>query len=290
MAFSVKYRCLFKVDLLHRFALNKGLAEYHSMSDADKSKQIDSYDFNTFFAISPTLETQLKLNGHSLVFKSLNTGITVWSKVTGSNDDEPFISFANDLSFTFLIHLKDPIFYNYTNLKLENSDKLYCFSNLKPATEPGSFPLINSLGDNVIVDEKFILSDDGVKAELDKLSTDEKKNLFGLIKIAVKGETADFNLTTTEDKLKNPFKTFELLFDNRKTVWRYFFAQDQAVVPADDLKIENGNAKQLITKVEQPLTQKGFVSVELSGTELPNPNPRLIIPAASNKYYSEIYM
>lgn len=290
MAFSVKYRSLFTVDLLHRFSLNKGSAEYQSMTETEKSKQLDSYDFNAFFAVKPTAETQLKLNGHKLVFRKLNTGIAVWSKMADSGDNFPFIPLANDLSFTFLIHFKDPLFYNYTNLKLENASKLYFFSNVKPSTEPGSFPQIDSAGDNNAVDENFILSADGTKTELGKLTPAEKSNLFGLLKIAVKGENTGFNLTTADGKIKNPFKAFEILFDNRKTVWRYFFAQDQTVVAADDVKIEDGDAKQLITKAEQPLTQKGFVSVELGGAELPNPNSRLIIPDTSNKYYSEIYM
>lgn len=290
MAFSVKYRCLFTVDLLHRFSLNKGLAEYQSMTETEKSKQLDSYDFNAFFTVKPTAETQLKLNGHKLVFRNLNTGIAVWSKMSDSAENVPFIPLANDLSFTFLIHLKDPLFYNYTDLKLENTSKLYFFSNVKPGTEPGSFPQIDSAGDNNAVDENFILSADGTKTELGKLTPAEKSNLFGLLKIAVKGENTGFNLTTADGKIKDPFKTFEILFDNRKTVWRYFFAQDQTVVAADGVKIEDGDAKQLITKAEQPLTQKGFVSVELGGAELPNPNSRLIIPDTSNKYYSEIYM
>lgn len=290
MAFSVQYRTLFTVNLLHRFSLNKGLAEYQSMTQAEKSKQLDSYDLNAFFTVKPTLETQLKLNGHKLAFRNLNTGIEVWSKITEEDDKVPFISLANDLSFTFLIQLKDPLFYNYTNLKLENSQKLYCFTNVKPLTEPGSFLLINSAGDNNAVDEKFVLSDDGSQAELVKLSPNEKRNLFGLIKIAVKGENAALNLTTAEGKIQNNIKEFEILFDNRKTVWRYFFTQNQTVAPADDLKIEGGDAKQLVTKAAQPLTQKGFVSVELGGNELPNPSLRVIIPDTSNKYYSEIYM
>jgi hypothetical protein len=57
------------------------------------------------------------------------------------------------------------------------------------------------------------------------------------------------------------------------------------------LKKEGAGSKILITKNEKPLTQSGFISVELGGVELPNPDTRIVKPDISNnKYYSEIYM
>ena len=62
-------------------------------------------------------------------------------------------------------------------------------------------------------------------------------------------------------------------------------------VEYDDVEEENGSAKVLVTKSDQPLTKTGFVTVELDGNELPNPDSRLIKPDQSNnKIYSEIYM
>lgn len=291
MAFSVKYTSLFKVNILHSYFLNKGLEEFDSMNEMDKNKQLDSFNINTVFRISPTLRTLQKLNGHNLVFKTLNTGFAIWDKVTGNDNNIPFISFDGDLSFVFLIQLKHSAFYNYTNLKLENAGKLYYFSNRKLSTEPGAFPLINKTGDNNIIDESFVLLVDGAKAELNELSANEKYNLFGLVEIFIKGDNSALNITDAQDKILNPFKTFELLLNNRKTIWRYLFRENQKVKNKDDVKKENGNAQQLITKIEQPLTQKGFVSIELDGNELPNPDARIIkFDTSSNKYYSEIYM
>lgn len=290
MAFSVKYKILFKVNVLHHFFLNKGLTDFSTMSDSDKEKQLDVYDCNDVFFIAPTRLTQQKLNGHNLVFKNSTNGISVWSKVSGDDNQVPFIDLDPDLNFTFLIQLKDPVFYNYTNLKLENAGKIYYFSNRKLSTEPILFPVINLDGNNVATDEKFILSAETQKAELAQLAAEEKDNLFGIIRISIKGETNLLNITDNLDKIQNPFKTFEILFNNRKTTWRYFFAQEQKVKNKDDVKEEDGDKKRLITKAEQPLTQRGFVSIELDGKELPNPNVQLIKSDTSNKYYSEIYM
>lgn len=290
MAFSVKYKILFKVNVLHHFFLNKGLTDFSTMSEAEKEKQLDVYDCNTVFSIVPTRLTQQKLNGHNLVFKNSTNGISVWSKVWGDDNQVPFIDLEPDLNFTFLIQLKDPVFYNYTNLKLENAGKIYYFANRRLSSESALFPLINLEGNNTAIDEKFILSADNQKAELAQLTADEKVNLFGIIRISIKGETSLQNITDAQDKIQNPFTTFEILLDNRKTTWRYFFSQDQKVKNKDDVKEEEGDKKRLITKAEQPLTQRGFVSIELDGKELPNPNVQLIKSDTSNKYYSEIYM
>ncbi len=291
MTFSIKYNPLFQVKILHNYFLNKGVEEFNSMSDAEKAKQMDLYDIASFVNIVPTLKTQHKINGHNLVFKTSDDGFTIWSKVTGNNNIIPFISLDNDLSFTFLVQLKDSTFLNYTNLKLENAGNLYYFSNRKLATEPGSFRLINKSGDNNSVNQNFVLSDTGANAELSKLSVTEKDNLFAIIRIFVKGKNNSLNITNTNGRIKNPFKTFELLFGNRKTIWRYIFGNNQSVSGTDDVKKESGNAQQLITKVSQPLTERGFVSIEMDGIELPNPNARMIKPNTANtKYYSEIYM
>ncbi|MBT3385298.1 MAG: hypothetical protein HN778_05335 [Prolixibacteraceae bacterium] len=291
MAFSVKYKPLFVVNILHQYFLNKGTDEYLTMSDADKVVQMSGYNINDFFAVVPSSNSLQKINGHCLIFKTTSDGFTIWGKVSETDETEPFIALADDLNITFLLKYKDTGFLNYTNLKLENSNKLYYFSNQRLETEPGTFPLINQSGNNTVVGEDFILSDDGTTDELEKLFLSEKENLYGLINIVMKGDNASLNLTDTQGKIVTPIKTFELLFENRKTTWRYIFNDDQKVKNKDDVKKENGDSKRLITKNEQPLTQKGFVSVELGGIELPNPNSRLIKPdSSSNKIFSEIYM
>lgn len=291
MTFSTKYKPLFKVDILHSYFLNNGLDVFAAMTNSEKLKQLDSYEISSYLKILPTAKTQQKINGHNLVFKNTNNGFTLWSIVTGTNDNIPFISFDDDLSFTFLVQLKDSTFYNYTNLKLENAGKLYYFSNQKLATEPGSFPLIKKSGDNSSINQNFVLTQNSINAELGKLSTNEKDNLFAIIRIFVKGKNNSLSITTANGRIKNPVKTFEIFFSNRKTIWRYFFSENQQVKNGDDVKKESGNAQQLITKTAQPLTQRGFIPIKLDGVELPNPDVRIIKPNSTNtKYYSETYI
>ena len=290
MAFSVKYIPLFNVNILHLFFLNKGISEYSAMNDENKAKQCELYNVKSFMSIIPDQKTHRVLNGHKLIFKVSNTGFSVWVKIEG-NSTTPFISLDDNLFLTFLLRLTDPVFYNYTRLKMEDSEKLYYLSNRKPGSEPANFPLIPRPVGNTMLNESFILSADGQQTEMKLLQDNEKKNLLGIIKIFMKGENPPLNITDAQGNVRNPVTDFEIQLENRKTTWRYIFKTNQQVKGGDNVKKEDGNSKILITKTEQPLTQNGFISIELDGTELPNPGIRHIKPDTINdKYYSEIYM
>jgi hypothetical protein len=291
MSFSIQYKPLFKVDILHLFFLNNGLKTLFSMNAADAANQLDGYDLNSFFNITPTLETQEKLKGYNLAFRSINTGFTVWSKVSNEDNTFPFIPLTNDLSLTFLVKIKDSVFYNYTDINPNSLGKTFYFSNRRISTEAPAFPLINKSGDHFNINGTFTLTPASSAAEQKKLSSAEKMNLFGLIRLYMIADNPDLNIINPDGKIAEPTKTFELVFNNRKTIWRYIFRKDPIVKITDDVKIENADPKVLISKSEQPLTQKGFIPIELGGKDLPNPGSQLIKPDTLNtKYYSEIYM
>ncbi len=291
MAFSTVYKPLFKVNIFHQFFLNKGTDEFKTMSIEKKARQLENYDCRTVFSVLPTPETIGKLAGHNLVFKTGNSGFTVWGKVTGNNSDEPFIAFENNLDLTFLLKMNDSAFFNYTDLKLENAGNIFYFSNRKKVTEPANFPLIDKAGGNHTVKEDLVLSAEGEKNERELLDAHSQKNLFGIVRIFIKADAASLNITDNQNKIPESFQSFELNFKNRETTWRYFFETNQQVSGNDSVKQENGNPKILITRTEKPLTQNGFISVELGDVELPNPDARLVKPdTLTNKFYSEIYM
>ncbi|SMO64073.1 hypothetical protein SAMN06265379_10416 [Saccharicrinis carchari] len=291
MAFSIRYKPLFEVNIYHLFFLDKGNDEYLSMTGQEKDKQDTDYNISDTINIVPTSESLQKIAGRGLIFRANEFGFSVWSKVSSADDAEPFIALDDTLELTFLLKLRDGMFFNYTRLDLENTDKLFYFSNKIPDTEPGTFPLINRSGELVAVNDNSVLSDDGASDALQKISASEKNNLFGLVSIWMKGDVAALDVTDVTGHIPDPYQSFELLFKPRKTTWRYIFDTDQTVVGADDVEVENGNPKTLTSKTEQPLTQRGFVSLEHGGVELPNPDYKLIKPdSTANKIYSEVYM
>jgi hypothetical protein len=290
MSFLIKYQPLFKVNFWHNYFLDKGTDSFNSMSDEQKLKQLESFDIKTVLSIHPTHQTQQQLNGYHLLLKLTNSGFVVLTKVINDNIT-PFFPLENDLNFTFIVQIKDPLFYNYTDLEMANSDKLYYLSNRRPDLEPANFPLLKNESNNEKLDDKYILSVESQKNELSILQPTDKNNLLAIVRIFMKGQNNNLSVITNQGKLKDPYQVFEIQLVNRKTIWRYIFKTDQQVKGSDDLKKEGGSSKILITKNEKPLTQNGFISVELGGLELPNPNNHIVKPDTSNnKYYSEIYM
>lgn len=148
MAVTITYNKLFEVKILHHFFLNKGEAVFDSMTDEDKALTMLNYDVRDFFDIFPTPECQKALSSHNCVFKATSQGIIIGIRAESDYQDPsniiPFIPFADDQVFTFVIQLKDMGFMNYTALSFTgNSGKMYMFSNLVSGS-PKSFPFITS--------------------------------------------------------------------------------------------------------------------------------------------------
>ncbi len=290
MGFSIKFVPLFKVSFLHRFFLNRGEIEFSAMNIEDRERQINMYNIHDCFSILPTSTSLKKITGYNLVLKKGNTGFSVWTKVDENDNKLPFVKLDSDLSFTFTVQIKDATFYNYTKLNMENNGKLYYLSNRRLPSEAVSFPLIGKTDDNTVMDDSFLLTDESTAEEWKALQWNERKNLLAIIRIYMKADSNALHVIDGAGKIVEPFINYEVVLKNRKTFWRYFFNNDQQVVSGDDVKKENGNARILVTKSERPLTQKGFISVELDGTDLPNPSAKLVKPGTSNEFYSDIYM
>ena len=290
MSFTITYRPLFSVDILHKYHLDRGMSQFQDMSDEDRDKRLVQYDLSSFLEIVPTSETMQSLQGYGMVFKVSNTGFTVWCKVSEENNSVPFTGLDDDLQLTFLLKLKDPRFFNYTELPLDTSQRLFLFTNSKPGTLP-TLPLMSPAGSFSVVDQSNALPADVAGEYLKKLSTNEKDGLWGMVTVGVRGDTADTGLLNVSNEIPVPYRKFEIYLGNRKTFWRYIFRKEMTALAGDDVEQENGNPHELITKSSKPLTQAGFVTIKLNSTELPNPDAGTVVPGTSiNEFYSEIYM
>lgn len=300
MGFSVQYKELFRQKILHKYFLDKGIITFDAMSESDRRKQLENYHVASFFKIIPTTETLSILNGHHLVFKTTDTGFTIWAKISAENPLQTFVSLNNQLQLTFLIRIVDPFFLNYTGLDFDTADKVFFFSNIKPASYLPDFQLIDQAGGNSYADEKFSLfikgdkineDESGLIKRLKTIALKEKPGLFGFIHLSMSGDKETLNVTEPNGEISDPVQTFEIVFENRKSVWRYIFNAEQSINSNDDLKTENGNKRILITKASYPLTRHGFIPVKLGTKELPNPDSAILKPdPVTEKVYSEIYM
>lgn len=291
MTFLIKYKPLVQVNILHQYFLNKGAVKFADMSKADKERQLTRYKFSNFFSIQATAKTRHKMNGYNMVLKSTNSCFSVLTRISKSNDSSPFITIDDSFELSFLLKLNTSTFINISDLEIENSGKLFFFSNQRLSTEAANFPLIKKGGTNNALSDSYVLTDSSSTNEQKELTLDEKKNLFGIVRIHMKGKSNGLNVIAANHKIRSPFQVFELNFKNRKTTWRYIFNENQEVNSNDNVKMEDGNAQQLVTRKVQPLTSNGFVSIELGGVELPNPAANTVKPSTTNnKIYSEIYM
>ncbi len=290
MSFSIQYKPLFKVNILSAFFLNDGTEDYFSLSDDGRKKQILKYNCNNVFNIFPSLNTLTILRNHAFVFKLTNEGFTVWAKVEPTNPVIPFIIPDGELSLDFIIALKDPFFFNYTNLDYSPGNKLLFFSNRRPAGVSTSFPLIELEGSHAFSDDNFALPNE-VAADLLAALSVSATPVFSVVRIFMKGDIRLLDILNNSDEIIQPPKTYQLFFNNRNTFWRYIFNETQTVKDSDDVKKEDGDSKILVSKTAYPLTKTGFIPVKLNGKELPNPSAGRIVPDLStNKIYSEIYM
>jgi hypothetical protein len=291
MTFSVVYKKLFKIELLHNYFLNQGTKKFVEMSDSEKSKQLADYNINNIMSVFPSQETAGLLKGHNLLYKITNNGFYILSKANSDDNRKPMTGLDGDLYLTFLMKIKDPLFYNYTELKLDKAGILIYISNRKPDTETDSFPKLRNSNEVLNINESLNPSDRGIDKIREEMRNEDLSNLFGIIRIFIKGDTGTQNILDSQGSFTDTVPVFRLLFKNRSTTWRYIFSKEQQVSNVDNVKIEDGDSKRLVTKNSYPLTSKGFISLKLNGMELPNPGVYLIKPDLStNKIYSEIFM
>jgi len=149
MSQSLLYKSLFEVNILHHFFLNKGEQEWDKMSQEDKDKMESTYDIREIFDITPTQESKKALSSHSCIFKKTSTGILVGIKAKSDllnlGKFNSFVPLAANLTFRFLVRLKDLNFMNYTALPLQgNRDKMFVFSNSLKNTS-NSFPALSAI-------------------------------------------------------------------------------------------------------------------------------------------------
>ncbi|MRX41388.1 hypothetical protein GJU43_19045 [Flavobacterium sp. LC2016-23] len=280
MSFNLTYGLLFEVTFLHNYFLNSGEDTYAGMSAADKEKMIQKFNYDSFAAITPTVETQTRLRNYKMAFKPTKTGFRVYIKVKEADETDPYISVPPDLKLDFIVCVKDYQFEHYTDLEFV-LNQMFLFSNVKPSTEPGTFQYIPKINDTVLVSNDYLVSEETTAQFLSELHTAERQGVFGILSLSMKADIAAKNIVTNAGKMLSP--NFKIHFDNRKTLWRY---------------INRKTAITIKTNTVKPLTYSGFVEIDpdadftpsqLADTQYPNPSVKSITKD-NGDYYSEIFI
>ncbi|WP_433777987.1 hypothetical protein [Flavobacterium anhuiense] len=278
MSYSSTYGLLFQVTLLHNYFLNNGEETFASMTDDKKEKMLQQFSADAFITVTPTLETNIVLKNHKMVFKKTKTGFGVYVKV--KDESVPFIKVPADLNLKFLININDYQFENYTNLDFALT-RAYLFSNVKPLTEPVSFKYLPKISDNKLISNAYLVSEKTTSDLLSTLQSSEQQNVFGIISLTAKGDNSSEDIIDNSDKMLSP--NFKIHFDNRKTIWRYIDRKAKTVIK---------------TNTAKPLTRSGFVEIDPltdftpsqpAESQYSNPSVKSITKIDSD-YYSEIFI
>lgn len=284
MSFSITYKTLFNITVLHGYFLNNGIEEFNGMSLDKKKKILRQYKLDDSIEIIPTNETHLLLKKYHLVYRINKSEIKIEAKITPNDSSLPFVNIPLSLTLNFILKVKDSFFENYTDLNFIPNRILY-LSNTKPIDEPVSFKYIPLITSSNFIDDSYIISEVSTSKILAPLNPFEKRGVIGIISLKMQGDKPNLKILNNQKKLISPAPNFKIHFNNRKTFWKYTKANS-------DFEVE--------TTQRKPLTQNGFIEIDpltdftTNPAEAPNykyPNPSAkSIQKIGPKIYSQIFI
>lgn len=143
MGFTLSYRTLFEVRLLHHFFLDKAGDLFDNMDLAGKSRALKGYDVREFISIEPTAACAKVLRKYRFIYKNTPFGLIVGTRAD-FNAGKYFAAVKPDdtVQFTFKLSFTDLFFSNYTALPLiQAKDTVYFFQNFTTEA-PKRFPFL----------------------------------------------------------------------------------------------------------------------------------------------------
>ena len=138
MAFSIQYKKLFEVEILHEYFLNEeGKASFFDLARgrSPRFERLKYYDVRDFMDIEPTKRCAKQLRNYRMVFKTTKTGFFVGVEVgeelslDGRKQYRPTIEFDENIELDFRIIVSDEHFTRFSNSNLHRNLKAkYLFS------------------------------------------------------------------------------------------------------------------------------------------------------------------
>ena len=203
----MQYKTLFNINIHHGYFLDNGQEKFltsnnNGMSPEAKKEALQNYNFSKYLEISPTKSTQVILKNYRLLIKGDNQGFRVLVSTLEEVQDKfaPIIKLEDELTLTFQLKATDPYFYNYTQSTQLTNDRMYLFTNKKPAGESNDFETIFENSDGKI-DGSFLLKEASTRT-LVRAIAEEDEQITRQFSIA-----NEINVIETDDTLTNGEKT-----------------------------------------------------------------------------------
>ena len=124
MSFTVEYKTLFEIRIIHHYFLDNGEQLFDKLDDSTKNDFLTKYHVHDFINIVPTESCDKILKNLNCIYKNTSTGLIVKIQVKKQNDKYvPCIDIDKDVSFRFRLEFIDINFNNYTSLPLDAGKK-----------------------------------------------------------------------------------------------------------------------------------------------------------------------
>jgi hypothetical protein len=245
--FTIGYKTLFSVQVLHRYFLNYGITAFEAASPDIVKLIRNQYDISRFWQIKPDRTTYQVLKNQRMVFKNLPDGFIIGIETGGTNT--PLIPFSTELRLVFEIYPTDPFFMLYTDI-----DKTVMDTLMKKVDEMIDSKIVRvgkvfRLKNTSSTSQSLNSSEDIPSSSIETYQNTEggKKQPLGYIEIRHAPPTASLlSGGTVQSNL-----VFTILLRNRSTIWEF-------------------GATGLGT---HPLVANGRIPVLASGKQLSNPTP-----------------
>jgi hypothetical protein len=203
----MQYKTLFNINIHHGYFLDNGQEKFltsnnNGMSEEDKKEALRNYNVSKYLQVTPTKSTQVILKNHRLLIKGDNQGfrILVSTLEEPQNKFAPIIKLEDELTLTFQLKATDPYFYNYTQSTALTNDRMYLFTNKKPAGESNDFETVFQNNDGKI-DVSFLLKEASTRTIVRAIAEEDEQTTS---QFSIANE---INVIETDDTLTNGEKT-----------------------------------------------------------------------------------
>jgi hypothetical protein len=206
-----------------------------------------NFSFEDFFDIEPCSETQQILDGHKILIRKIGFSFTLLIRLDSNDNELPFVQWQPNKPLRFLIKLKDSLFFNYSNLA-HTAGQIFLFTNRNVVSNLA----LDSIDEDAVIDNQaalklmplhssndyvvssFLLNPVNSRRYFKTLTSKELTRLFGIIELHPLAATAPLSIVNHNEpeKLKaaSDVTQFNLHFENRKTIWKYQNAVNNALL------------------------------------------------------------
>ncbi len=171
------YTSLFNIKIHHGYFLDQGERKFlaihpeddeSKLDDDEKNDALDDYDFSNFLRIKPTSYTQEVCKNYRMIARQTAEEFKV---LIATKEDIAIIPLEDDISLTFEMQVKDPYFYNYTNIASLLENKMYLFSNVIPQDQAALENIFEN--EDKPVDNNFLLDKQGTRNLLKSIAEED---------------------------------------------------------------------------------------------------------------------